>query len=67
MLGCLFSPPFQFCQILEDKNNLSVQLCDTRQSLRETKEHYSNLFNHCAVLERQVQELQVVSKRKARN
>ncbi|KAG8522014.1 Golgin subfamily B member 1, partial [Galemys pyrenaicus] len=51
----------QFSQLLEEKNTLSIQLCDTNQSLRENQQHYSNLFNHCAVLERRVQELQVGS------
>ncbi|KAF6384751.1 golgin B1 [Rhinolophus ferrumequinum] len=49
----------KFSQLLEEKNTLSVQLCDTSQSLRENQQHYSELFNHCAVLEKQVQELQV--------
>ncbi|XP_076974303.1 golgin subfamily B member 1 isoform X2 [Tamandua tetradactyla] len=48
----------KFSQLLEEKNTLSVQLCDTSQSLRENQQHYSNLFNHCAVLEKQVQGLQ---------
>ncbi|XP_012496785.1 PREDICTED: golgin subfamily B member 1 isoform X5 [Propithecus coquereli] len=48
----------KFSQLLEEKNTLSVQLCDTSQSLRENQQHYSDLFNHCAVLEKQVQELQ---------
>lgn len=49
----------KFSQLLEEKNTLSVQLCDTSQSLRENQQHYTELFNHCAVLEKQVQELQV--------
>ncbi|XP_055965444.1 golgin subfamily B member 1 isoform X2 [Sorex fumeus] len=49
----------KFSQLLEEKNTLSIQLCDTSQSLRENQQHYSNLFNHCAVLEKQIQELQV--------
>ncbi|KAM5276348.1 golgin subfamily B member 1 isoform 2-T8 [Hipposideros larvatus] len=49
----------KFSQLLEEKNTLSVQLCDTSQSLRENQQHYSDLFNHCAALEKQVQELQV--------
>ncbi|XP_034515097.1 golgin subfamily B member 1 isoform X1 [Ailuropoda melanoleuca] len=48
----------KFSQLLEEKNTLSVQLCDTSQSLRENQQHYADLFNHCAVLEKQVQELQ---------
>ncbi|XP_010628299.1 golgin subfamily B member 1 isoform X1 [Fukomys damarensis] len=48
----------KFSQLLEEKNTLSIQLSDTSQSLRESQQHYSNLFNHCAVLEKQVQELQ---------
>ncbi|XP_062064785.1 golgin subfamily B member 1 isoform X3 [Lepus europaeus] len=48
----------KFSQLLEEKNTLSIQLCDTSQSLRESQQHYSDLFNHCAVLEKQVQELQ---------
>uniref|UniRef100_A0A8C5P0T3 Golgin B1 n=1 Tax=Jaculus jaculus TaxID=51337 RepID=A0A8C5P0T3_JACJA len=48
----------KFSQLLEEKNTLSIQLCDTSQSLRENQQHYSELFNHCAVLEKQVQELQ---------
>ncbi|XP_037692448.1 golgin subfamily B member 1 [Choloepus didactylus] len=48
----------KFSQLLEEKNTLSIQLCDTSQSLRENQQHYSNLFNHCAVLEKQIQELQ---------
>lgn len=48
----------KFSQLLEEKNILSTQLRDANQSLRESQHHYSNLFNHCAVLERQVQQLQ---------
>uniref|UniRef100_K9IQQ6 Putative golgin subfamily protein b member 1 n=1 Tax=Desmodus rotundus TaxID=9430 RepID=K9IQQ6_DESRO len=48
----------KFSQLLEEKNTLSIQLCGTSQSLRENQQHYSDLFNHCAVLEKQVQELQ---------
>ncbi|XP_015107202.1 golgin subfamily B member 1 isoform X2 [Vicugna pacos] len=48
----------KFSQLLEEKNTLSIQLCDTSQSLRENQQHYSDLFNHCTVLEKQVQELQ---------
>lgn len=48
----------RFSQLLEEKNTLSVQLCNTSQSLRENQQHYSDLFNHCTVLEKQVQELQ---------
>ncbi|KAL2805024.1 golgin subfamily B member 1 isoform 2 [Daubentonia madagascariensis] len=48
----------KFSQLLEEKNTLSIQLCDTSQSLRENQQHYGDLFNHCAVLEKQVQELQ---------
>ncbi|XP_062933427.1 golgin subfamily B member 1 isoform X3 [Cynocephalus volans] len=50
----------KFSQLLEEKNTLSIQLHNTSQSLRENQQHYSNLFNHCAVLEKQVQELQAV-------
>lgn len=53
-------PLFQFSQLLEEKNTLSVQLCNTSQSLRENQQHYSDLFRHCTVLEKQVQELQAV-------
>uniref|UniRef100_A0A2R9AQN9 Golgin B1 n=1 Tax=Pan paniscus TaxID=9597 RepID=A0A2R9AQN9_PANPA len=53
-----------FSQLLEEKNTLSIQLCDTSQSLRENQQHYGDLLNHCAVLEKQVQELQAVSKEK---
>ncbi|XP_021568775.1 golgin subfamily B member 1-like isoform X2 [Carlito syrichta] len=49
----------KFSQLLEEKNNLSIQLCGTSQSLRENQQHYHDLFNHCAVLEKQVQALQV--------
>ncbi|KAL1787607.1 golgin subfamily B member 1 isoform X4 [Sigmodon hispidus] len=49
----------KYSQILEEKNNLSIQLNDANQSLRENQHHYSDLFNHCAVLEREVQELKV--------
>ncbi|XP_013370625.1 PREDICTED: golgin subfamily B member 1 isoform X2 [Chinchilla lanigera] len=49
----------KFSQLLEEKNTLSIQLSDTSQSLRESQQHSSDLFNHCAVLEKQVQELQV--------
>uniref|UniRef100_A0A673U7F0 Golgin B1 n=2 Tax=Suricata suricatta TaxID=37032 RepID=A0A673U7F0_SURSU len=49
----------KFSQLLEEKNTLSVQLGDTSQSLRESQQHYTDLFHHCAVLEKQVQELQV--------
>ncbi|KAF0879148.1 GOGB1 protein, partial [Crocuta crocuta] len=48
----------KFSQLLEEKNTLSVQLGDTSQSLRESQQHYTDLFNHCTVLEKQVQELQ---------
>uniref|UniRef100_A0A452VMR4 Golgin B1 n=1 Tax=Ursus maritimus TaxID=29073 RepID=A0A452VMR4_URSMA len=48
----------KFSQLLEEKNTLSVQLSDTSQSLRENQQHYTDLFNHCTVLEKQVQELQ---------
>ncbi|XP_008841142.1 golgin subfamily B member 1 isoform X2 [Nannospalax galili] len=48
----------KFSQLLEEKNNLSIQLSDTSQSLRENQQHYSDLFNHCAILEKQLQELQ---------
>ncbi|XP_070262390.1 golgin subfamily B member 1 isoform X1 [Myotis yumanensis] len=48
----------RFSQLLEEKNTLSIQLCNTSQSLRENQQHYSDLFNHCTVLEKQVQELQ---------
>ncbi|KAM5334694.1 golgin subfamily B member 1 isoform 2-T2 [Glossophaga mutica] len=50
----------KFSQLLEEKNTLSIQLCNTNQSLRENQQHYSDLFNHCAILEKQVQELQAV-------
>ncbi|VTJ88911.1 Hypothetical predicted protein [Marmota monax] len=48
----------KFSQLLEEKNTLSIQLCDTSQSLRENQQHYTDLFNHCAVLEKQVRDLQ---------
>ncbi|XP_014985467.3 golgin subfamily B member 1 isoform X2 [Macaca mulatta] len=48
----------KFSQLLEEKNTLSIQLCNTSQSLRENQQHYGDLLNHCAVLEKQVQELQ---------
>ncbi|XP_036998171.2 golgin subfamily B member 1 isoform X1 [Artibeus jamaicensis] len=48
----------KFSQLLEEKNTLSIQLCDTNQTLRENQQHYSDLYNHCAILEKQVQELQ---------
>ncbi|XP_011923890.1 PREDICTED: golgin subfamily B member 1 isoform X6 [Cercocebus atys] len=48
----------KFSQLLEEKNTLSIQLCDTSQSLRENQQHYGDLLNHCAILEKQVQELQ---------
>ncbi|XP_045758924.1 golgin subfamily B member 1 isoform X1 [Mirounga angustirostris] len=48
----------KFSQLLEEKNTLSIQLCNTSQSLRENQQHYTDLFNHCTVLEKQVQELQ---------
>lgn len=51
----------KFSQLLEEKNTLSIQLCDTSQNLRESQQRYSNLFNHCAFLEKQVQELKVGS------
>ncbi|XP_011923889.1 PREDICTED: golgin subfamily B member 1 isoform X5 [Cercocebus atys] len=54
----------KFSQLLEEKNTLSIQLCDTSQSLRENQQHYGDLLNHCAILEKQVQELQAVSKEK---
>ncbi|XP_036031870.1 golgin subfamily B member 1-like, partial [Onychomys torridus] len=50
----------RFSQLLE-KNALTIQLSDTSQRLHETQHHYSELFKCCAVLEKQVQELQVVS------
>ncbi|XP_075412459.1 golgin subfamily B member 1 isoform X3 [Tenrec ecaudatus] len=46
----------KFSQLLEEKNTLSIQLCDTSQSLRENQQLYRELFNHCAVLENQAQE-----------
>ncbi|KAK7826497.1 hypothetical protein U0070_017078 [Myodes glareolus] len=49
----------QLSQLLEEKT-LSVQLSDTSQSLRESQQYSSDLFKHCAVLEKQVQELQAV-------
>ncbi|XP_012588311.1 PREDICTED: golgin subfamily B member 1 isoform X1 [Condylura cristata] len=51
----------KFSQLLEEKNTLSIQLADTSQSLRENQQQYSNLFNHCAVLEMRIQELQMES------
>ncbi|XP_063081133.1 golgin subfamily B member 1 isoform X4 [Cavia porcellus] len=48
----------KFSQLLEEKNTLSIQLSNASQSLRESQQHSSDLFNHCAVLEKQVQELQ---------
>ncbi|XP_041528730.1 golgin subfamily B member 1 isoform X2 [Microtus oregoni] len=48
----------KFSQLLEEKNTLSIQLSDASQSLRENQHHYSDLSKHCAVLEKQVQELQ---------
>ncbi|XP_052014308.1 golgin subfamily B member 1 isoform X4 [Apodemus sylvaticus] len=48
----------KFSQLLEEKNILSAQLSDASQSLREHQHHYSNLSNHCAILEEQVQKLQ---------
>ena len=54
------SPLLQFSQLLEEKNTLSIQLSDASQSLRENQHHYSDLSKHCAVLEKQVQELQAV-------
>ncbi|XP_029390555.1 golgin subfamily B member 1-like [Mus pahari] len=48
----------QFSQLLEEKNVLSTLLSDTSQSLRENQHHCSNLFNHCAILEKGVQKLQ---------
>ncbi|XP_029326466.1 golgin subfamily B member 1 isoform X3 [Mus caroli] len=48
----------KFSQLLEEKNVLSTQLSDASQSLRENQHHYSNLFNHCAILEKEVQRLQ---------
>nr|KAF6382091.1 golgin B1 [Pipistrellus kuhlii] len=51
----------RFSQLLEEKNTLSIQLCNTSQTLRENQQHYSNLFSHCTVLEKQVQVLQAGS------
>ncbi|CAO2631711.1 Golgin subfamily B member 1 [Lemmus lemmus] len=48
----------KFSQLLEEKNTLSIQLSDISQSLRKNQHHYSDLSKHCAVLEKQVQELQ---------
>ncbi|XP_051047386.1 golgin subfamily B member 1 isoform X4 [Phodopus roborovskii] len=48
----------QLSQLIEEKNILSIQLSDSNQSLRENQHHYSDLFRHCAVLERQVHQLQ---------
>ncbi|XP_029400145.1 golgin subfamily B member 1 isoform X2 [Mus pahari] len=48
----------KFSQLLEEKNILSTQLSDASQSLRENQHHCSNLFNHCAILEKEVQKLQ---------
>lgn len=54
----LLSPLLQLSQLLEEKNILSIQLSDANQSLRENQHHYGDLFRHCAVLERQVHQLQ---------
>lgn len=67
MKQSFLSPLLQFSQLLEEKNTLSVQLGDTSQSLRESQQHYTDLFNHCTVLEKQVQELQAVSKKATRD
>ncbi|KAL6029948.1 hypothetical protein STEG23_028876, partial [Scotinomys teguina] len=48
----------KFSQLLEEKNTLTIQLSDASQSLRENQHHCSELVKHCAVLEKQVQELQ---------
>ncbi|KAK7810219.1 hypothetical protein U0070_010383 [Myodes glareolus] len=47
----------QLSQLLEEKTTLSIQLSDTSQSLHESQQDSSDLFKHCAVLEKQVQEL----------
>ncbi|GAB1300253.1 Golgi autoantigen, golgin subfamily b, macrogolgin 1 [Apodemus speciosus] len=53
----------KFSQLLEEKKSiLSAQLSDASQSLREHQHHYSNLSNHCAVLEKQVQKLQATGR-----
>ncbi|GAB1300252.1 Golgi autoantigen, golgin subfamily b, macrogolgin 1 [Apodemus speciosus] len=52
----------KFSQLLEEKSILSAQLSDASQSLREHQHHYSNLSNHCAVLEKQVQKLQATGR-----
>ncbi|XP_041534645.1 golgin subfamily B member 1-like [Microtus oregoni] len=44
-------------QLLEEKNTLSIQLSDVSQSPHKSQHHSSDLSKHCAVLERQVQEL----------
>lgn len=59
------SPLHQFSQLLEEKSVLSTQLSDASQSLRENQQHCSNLFNHCAVLEKQLQKLQAVRQQEA--
>ncbi|XP_052596587.1 golgin subfamily B member 1 isoform X4 [Peromyscus californicus insignis] len=51
----------KFSQLLEEKNTLAIQLSDASQSLRENQRHYSELFKHCALLEKRVQELQAES------
>nr|XP_048315949.1 golgin subfamily B member 1-like [Myodes glareolus] len=43
----------QLSQLLEEKTTLSIQLSDTSQSLHESQQDSSDLFKHCAVLEKQ--------------
>ncbi|KAK7797265.1 hypothetical protein U0070_020914 [Myodes glareolus] len=50
----------QLSQLLEEEKTLSVQLSDTSQSLHESQQYSSDLSKHCAVLEKQVQELQAL-------
>ncbi|XP_043846403.1 golgin subfamily B member 1 isoform X2 [Dromiciops gliroides] len=49
-------------QIFEEKSSLSIQLRGSSQSLRESHQRYNDLLNHCTGLERQIQEMQPLSK-----
>ena len=54
----------QFSQLLEEENTLSIHLSNASQSLGKSQDHCNDLSKSCAVLEKQVQELQAVRQRR---
>ncbi|XP_069485549.1 golgin subfamily B member 1 [Ambystoma mexicanum] len=46
-------------QIFEEKKSLSIQLRGSSQNVRESQQRYNEVLKHCAVLEGQLQELQL--------